>query len=173
MPLRDAQRGVRIARAGRDRRRGRQGEQQREVPGRLGQLHLEGLVVRRRQAADRLGLAAREVVETLDDAVVEGIGGRGCRRGLPGQRADEVAGRDRHVLEGRCVMDVGLDLERPGEPVGRGGRQGGGQVRDQLVALLVGPLEVERHEQPGQATLQVLPPDRVVLALRIRALVEV
>src|SRR5438128_9664338 len=58
--LRHPDRRARIARAGRDRRRGRKREQEREVPRRLGELYLKGLRIRRGEPADGVGLAARD-----------------------------------------------------------------------------------------------------------------
>src|SRR5438876_11799894 len=70
-------------------------------------------------------------------------------------------------------MHVRLDVERPRQAVAARRGQLGGQIGDQVVALLVGTQEVEAEELPGQAALQPLPADGVVLALGVDPLVEV
>ena len=65
----------------RDRRRRRHRQAVEEVAHRLGELEGDGLVVGRRDAGDRVGLARGELLHALDDVVVEGV--LGATLGVP------------------------------------------------------------------------------------------
>jgi len=98
-----AERGVPV---GRDRRGRGHREPPAEVAGRLGDRHLEGVVVDGPDAGDLVGVAGPEVVEALDRRVVEAVpAGAGLGVGLTLDRTHEVARGDLDVLERRGVRD--------------------------------------------------------------------
>ena len=152
----------------RDRRRGRHRQPVPEVAGRTRHRDLQGVIVHGLHAADLVGLTGRELVESVDHRVVEGVPTDvGRRGGLAFHRAHEVLRRDLDLLDRRGVMQARLDRERPREPVGRDLRVGGREVGLHDTAALGGRLAVVAHQRPQQATAVVLPRDAVVLLLRI------
>ena len=138
------------------------------VSGRLRELDHERRVVRRRDAADRVGLPGAVVVEAFDHGVVERVSaGARLRVRLALDRADEVSRRDRHVLERRRVVDVRLDRERVRQTIARDRRERRREIGLQFVAALFGRQFLRLKQRAKEAALEVFERELVVLLLRV------
>ena len=124
---RHAELRVRIA-GQRGKRRGvRDCEAIWQIAGDLGEMHLQREWVRNLQPQDRSGAPIPVIVEPVDRR--EEVRAAVLDPSVALEGPHEVARRDRDVVEGRCVVSPGPEMECPDQPVDRHLGKLGSQVR--------------------------------------------
>lgn len=116
-----------LGRSRRDRRRGGEREAICEVADRLLETYYQRSIIRRLEPDDRVSISGRELFEAADGA--HQIGGVTRESHHPLERADEIAGHDRCVIERGGVDEASSEPEGPREAVARDPRHPDREIR--------------------------------------------